>query len=616
MLETLWYRLWDFYAERPLVYFRNSHPDAIIKQIKIIWYKESHLSGLEVELTPAQNFIDLFTKLCVPYFKVYPVGEQLTDTLISISDLQKLFALFEDINKKKMLVPPIIFTEIENIFYYIHKIKWNQDFDRLEKRFQEADAIDTLKQLETTERIKTELYTIFFFANKNKEKKAIYSKKHIMPLSTTFNTLPAGTYPFDLEFDYYEEKNNPTLKKHRESQQLKYTAKLYASGIDPNSVIKTHWGLTLPLLFAIRADRPELFRLMLAYGANPYKRIEDLLYESAYERVLRLKKEELRRSIDWVLNKPKATLAESKKPNIDMSLYKNAIVTHFYFSNNLVIHTEVASADYALPDYPEQLSIPLQKLYELFTRVFNKTAILPYLEFKTLFGKNKYLEWIYAGKELIGFNSFEICISKDQHHIILHCMYSALKKPYRGLGLGMLLGFRIGFCLPYLFPFKTAGIFFFSIHYNSFRPVEFFKPYPKHQSEINDEFMQKTVLPTVLKTEEKLQKDNRIARYVNDDTQVNDEKLNIDSQNPSEAFFYQFLLGLEKDSKEIRSCPVYFLANKTNLTKLSYMLTQMQIDFQQHLQRFTPYFSHFIHPFLSENKPLMEGCDARPRCRL
>lgn len=558
-----WYRCLVFYANKyPHVQFRNDHPSVIIKQISIKWYKYSD-NELLVELTPAENFTEIFQTLIHKYF---PKNEP-TINLYQPGMLDNLIALLKEINLVKEQIPETLFYEINNIFLYAAR--------KIPSSFIE---------------------------------------KHVIPERPP----KIGEYllDFDIDGDPEEEESNPKLKEDRERKQSTELTKLCATDVNPNILVTVgKYSRITSLLFmlAVRARRPELVQILAAYGADCTLRFRDgAAYESPLELILRMQKfkkdrdvaNDMLDAINWVRNKPRFSLSDADEiKEIHVHLKNNIIHTEVIISGPKKLDSDsekldsyLQLANCILPDDSSKLPLPLQELYILFQDTFHK----PYEVFKELFGKDKLVDVIYKDKVLIGFNFFQKSIPNNKEYFTFYCAYSALKKKYRGTRIGTLFAFRVGFCLQKKIPLRMGGVFFFARHYNSFRMIENLKPYPKIQNPVNDDFMVKNVLPGFTCASDVLYKGEGIERSIFDDAHC--EPINWQSKSPHERLFNRYMLPIvnpQKEDKlhlnETRSVPTYFLTSEENLEKISQGVRKHNIDFKKHVSE----LSRCMHKFFN-----------------
>lgn len=565
-MQSQWYRENDLYEslrndvkklkDYHLVQFFNEHPQAIIKKVELIWPTKD----LSILIKERENFNDCYETLYKKRYGDRPSGSYFE--LLSKEDLDRLFALFDDINKVSVTISKNFIKEIENIFYHIQKIQ---------KRVFDLTA------------------------------------EHIIPFAIREKK---AEYKLNLFF-VSEEDDDTILRNNNESKCVKNNLRLFAEGKNPNCVVKSEMGDMTVLMAAVKTRRPLLFRAALAYGALPnligdFSRFESPVEMLHWIKVLGVEKSFLK-SIYEVLDERYSVLPKSiknameekeeKKINIEMALIKGKISTKLNFLDSKEIHTSFEPAN--LPEEELYLSKPLMKLYLLWKEFFDMPS--PYKTFKSLFRKNAFLERIYERDTLIGFNFFEICRTKNSEHYIFHIMYSGMNEEYRGYRLSSLLIYRPAYSLQQLLPFKRIGVYFSAITYASWQTAIAFDPYPKKYHEVTHKVMERTILPGIFHAEEKLYVDESVGCYIKDDTSVKQsKKLNTTRITPDEWLFDRFR-KLKPHSTKKRAVPTHFFLNASNQQKMrSIILSSLKINLDNHAKMFSILFLEFIKPLIEE----------------
>lgn len=591
-----WYRCLDFYYKNTEeVKFRNDNRKVIIKEIIIKWIKFS--DEFLVSLMPNEELVDNFMSIAVTHFPKnryldFP-NPFIKINLFDMTDLEKLNDLFNAINTKQKQIPATLITEIKQILFYIIKMKWSRYFN-IDKVLAHYEYEDVIRKCDLTQKLRMELEIIFSLFKEYKKINQALEEKHSIPVRPE----PEGEYQFFLEYDLNDELINPKSREEMERKQVKTVAKLYAGGVNPNTLIKTRLDTTnLPLLVAGRARAAELFRTMLAYGADPDKKIDN---ESPLELLLRMKKYKkdmpvaikMLEAINWVRNKPQKSLDHSlkvKETRIYVEDY--AIRTKLMYAD-FTIQTIFQAADFILPTCKSGVYPHLPQFYKLFSHYFH----VPYESFMSQFGNNKFLDLIYVDEELIGFNSFEIHIPKNEDPIIVYAIFAALKEAYRAYQLSEYFIFRFPFCLAQLFPSKEVIVFYVALTFGGMNLAKHFDPYPKYTCEITDDFMEEKIKIHFL-PEDEIHKDG-IGRYIIERDSIIDP-YRFDSANPNEQLFLRNLLCLENDSKEmklsppenkepeVRSSLVAFPISKKRFDKFASALRSVDINLKDHTSQFS-----------------------------
>lgn len=353
-------------------------------------------------------------------------------------------------------------------------------------------------------------------------------------------------------------------------------------------------GATPTSLAVVNYQSTKILETLLIYGADPLSRCDNGFGGgwSAFELA---KIYNMQDKLDIIIS------ATSK---IEFPVDKQLKVIHtnflfnekqfnsaFHFSNNKTIYTTFKSANYLRKKEREVI-------LDQFSHIFEVPNDVEQLEIKKIFEEDfspdKFIELIYDNdkKEPIGFLLYEILhLKKNKEHLILHCVYSYILPEYRGYGLMTLLSSRPAFSLQTLHDNKKIGIFFSSIHYNSYRTVKDFLHAPKYQADYMDELIDE-ILQTIFHGEKPYYFHDGITFFLLDQLKVKGPALVKPSKDIHQNFFYKRILAIENLNEEIvptRAAPVLYFASKENFQKMCGLAKNLGTDFVKHTHEFAKF---------------------------
>lgn len=194
---------------------------------------------------------------------------------------------------------------------------------------------------------------------------------------------------------------------------------------------------------------PEVIRLLLEYGAKPLTRGGDsnlnfIEYCQAYQ-------EHLLPIIDAYISRPERSIELPKISRQD-SLTNGSM---FELQSGEIIRTYCKKTCYMSRwEWVEFL-----ELYKQYFKTSNTDTLGSEL-LKEIIDYDKYIDLIFAGERLIGFNIYKLVHLKDYPDTItVYSLYTLICKEYQHTGLGPILDFRFGYAVQCLFPDKNI-IFF------------------------------------------------------------------------------------------------------------------------------------------------------------
>lgn len=283
--------------------------------------------------------------------------------------------------------------------------------------------------------------------------------------------------------------------------------------------------------------------------------------------------------------------------NVSYQSSSAAVLTKFLFSNDQGVVTKLKSVS-GLSDQE------MSAVYQLFRSTFQvlddhdggKIKKL----FKKDFSKEKMIDLILDKNKIIGFNLYEMIDDiKHPNHLFLHCAYAALLPSYRGLGLMPIFTFRMAYVLQEVFPEKEIGVFFCSIHYNSYRMVNF-PHYPKFQTDNSLPIVQMLLGKTM--PSGFVHQHSEITSYVPDDLQVAGSSFpqpETKFSSINEKIFWREILGCSENDMtgspaNGRAAPILFFANNENKASIQKLAANIGLPFDSHILEFAIYLMKCI----------------------
>jgi hypothetical protein len=396
--------------------------------------------------------------------------------------------------------------------------------------------------------------------------------------------------------DFYH-SSNPFIIKMKKLF-LRKIKELLLKGHNPNELGESGDS---PLRVAITFyDSKEIIELFLWYGANPFTRYRDDRYGtycSAIETAKAYNKPNFLAAIDSALTKiekPLQKAQELKVTNINMHCHNETIMTQFQFSNEKIIATHFSQLDKLTQ---EQRAAVFSHFKSIFEVPNNSDPNIISSIFDDDFSGSKLIELIYDNKKIVGFNLYELIFpEKRKDSIFLHCIYSFIDSAYRGYGLMMLLIFKPAYSLQLLQRDKHIGIFYSSVHYNSYRLANFLH-YPKHQPEYMNDLV-KEILDTIFENNYTSYHD-LITYYIVDELRVKSPAINPANVDLNQKYYHKEILGLGEDFHDkihTRAAPVLFYVGDENYFKMQQASNRLNINFTALTVKFAEYLlTHFVN---------------------
>lgn len=369
-------------------------------------------------------------------------------------------------------------------------------------------------------------------------------------------------------------KEREKSKKERKDDVLR-TLKYLSAGASPNTVV--HYG-RLPLLAAAEQDNLELFKLLLFYYADPFLPGDDDSYMSPAEYVHYYKQNDLLNLIIIHLSNPEKPLKTLKLKQIQLEGENNKIHTLFHFTNDKVIYTVLKRTS----DISDEERLNLFQIFSRFFEVVSEKDNLNDIFTLSCDGKNKYVELIYEGKKLIGFNLFEISdLKKFTDHKVVHGMISVIDPAYRGYGIMLILAFRLPLVLQKLLDKKVA-FFFCSVHYNSYDPIRNLLHYPKYYTNRIRAIAYDAMQTLFDEPAEPLKEG--ITCFLEEALRVKGA-FKLKNNNLFQDCFYEHILGItDKYPDKPRSAPIFTYMTQQTISHVKSVAESLGIDLDCHLQ--------------------------------
>lgn len=553
-----------------------------------------NVNGLlhEVEYENSAYFC-LIKKITVKYYDSYNTKQIVIELHFSkfhLNELEyavnKFFVPYEHYDKEYDY-----YTGFPALGYVPHlpfTIDYSNKFSKLINFFKFIEK--EYRSEESTSEIITELKLIFAFIfepSKLQGKQPNHtiseyelSNKHINPILTESNTLI-----------------NLCSKKKFSLIKLKT---LLTQGEDPDQVNENGSERT-PLSWAIHYNNIYLVKLLISYGANPFKRF-GWLYVSAIELAKDRNKVTILNIIFTEFNGPKKSL---NLQIMQSAIYNGnkQVITRLNFSNNASIYTFIK-------DLSKLNEFEIASMFGLFKQFFKsangdskKTEAIFYSE--CIPDKDKFSELIYNEKqELIGFRLFELLkLESKKNHLFWHCIYAVIKPEYRSYGIMSLLSFRPAFSLQLLAPDYTIGMYLSAIEKFSYRAIKDYLHGPKYQSKyilglLGD------ILHEIYEDKIKLFQNGTMTFYATEPDPVLVKFNDKISNNIHDDFYYQDLLGYTEskiNENDPRFSPILFLVDEDSFVRLAQSSAKIGISFSEHVKQFARSFKSLLPEVVGEN---------------
>lgn len=363
-----------------------------------------------------------------------------------------------------------------------------------------------------------------------------------------------------------------------------------------------------PLAYAIiRHKSDDLLELLLWYGANPFKRAESLVFGRSSPLEL-AKIFGLHSKINTIIaafskaSRPLTTASSHPAPlkviRSQLEYEKQCIITTLDFSNHKTLQTVIKPLDKLSAEERAGVFAHFKIGFEITTE---KQACTIETVFDDDFSGKKTIELIYDGEHLIGFNLFEVITpEKSKDNVFLHCAYAYLSPDYRGYGLMTYLAFRPAYSLQLLLEDKKVGVFFCSIHYNSYRLVDF-QHFPKYQPDYMPELANE-VLDDVLQADYAYYHD-LITYYIFDRVRVKGPNHATSYASLNERLFRKEILGMSNQDHEqthTKAAPILFYIGDENTNKMRITARYLGIDFDSHAIKLAEYMQLLLKNITKE----------------
>jgi len=383
---------------------------------------------------------------------------------------------------------------------------------------------------------------------------------------------------------------NPSIRKMKE---------LLLKGDDPNELGESGDSpLRVAILFQ---DSKEIIELLLWYGANPFVRFRDDRYGtfcSAIDAIKTCNKLSMLAIIDSAFTKIEKPLQKGQELlqviHINIHYHNENIITQFKFTNEKLITTCFSQLSNLTAEQREAVFAHFKSIFEVPN---NSNPDTINTIFENDFSGNKLTELIYDNKKIVGFNLYELIFpEKKKDSIFLHCIYSFIASDYRGYGLMMILIFKPAYSLQLLQSDKNIGVFYSSVHYNSYRLVNFLH-YPKHQPVYMNDLV-KEILDTIFENNYTSYHD-LITYYVVDELRVKSPAINPANVDLNQKYYQKEILGLGEDFHDkihTRGAPVLFYVGDENCSKMQQASNRLNINFTELSVKFAEHLlAHFVN---------------------
>ena len=337
------------------------------------------------------------------------------------------------------------------------------------------------------------------------------------------------------------------LNEHKDEVTEEAVHELLAKGENPNQQDATGWT---PIYNAICTYGINILKILLVYGADPFRRDNGIWFESAIECARAQNRVDALCLFRDTFSKPKKSLTAHnalRVKDVTLSEKDKIITTRFDFTNNMIIKTYLkpvellskAEKDTLRPIFFNTFDDPKgdkSKVEKIFNDDFapdkkNQKLIETIVEVNPTTGI----------ETVVGLNFFSVIFNVEEKPIkhVVVCEYAGMDKSFQHMGLGFILMCRPAFGLqPLLKDLITLHLS--AINYNSYHSLEKLLHYPKYQPEharrIN--LMKKTI-------EREYGKDavyflNGLTAFIFDALIVKDSKT---PQNVWSEFFDKKILG-------------------------------------------------------------------------
>lgn len=543
-----WDRVHDFFseykAERMVhgfgnnVSFRNRAPEVIIREIIA-----SQLPGdLTIGISTCPSKFTKVLQACGLYFKVgeYTAESKLATIFIkfkSPATLQQLNCLFNHINTHlKNEIPAIIMKELQQI----------------------CKSVTSPHEVSQTHLLP--------------EGKSSWDRTHLPRDETLASIINGAHWAKEDTQAIILKKIKKELRRHAYVNEVNYLGHSLLF-----TIINSHF---------YSADlnyRLAIIEVLLGYGANFLQRENGTSFSSPFDNACMRRDTHALKLFQAAATKVKRPIAiETNGVDLYKSCDKNSFVTYLYLkkvrdkeTTSTYIFTHLKPLDQLSPTEKHKLFLIFEHYFKHPT---NPHMVKKIFEDDFAATSKKWVDIYYNPQgEIIGFSLFEflkdtcdptrysladILLEKDTlSRLTVHTIYSAIVPEYREYGIVKPLMFRLAFSLQKILPHCEVGVFYCSIHANSFRLAANLHAFPQYNSSDSDEIPQHilNVMQQVYGKDVQYHYDGTQHCYVkeNDALFVEDDA----GESIAARLYQNHIVGV---SEEIRGAPVYFAADKEN----------------------------------------------------
>ena len=419
----------------------------------------------------------------------------------------------------------------------------------------------------------------------------------------------------------FSRRERKTLCEILGSKEQKISDELIANLIEGDNPNESGY-LFSPLTYAVlRQSSKRALEVMLVYNADPFRRPLKTFWRetniskgmkqyavesfSPYELAFAYGQHEkgnliidefswlTRRIIPGDDSRKKLTVTQTKSECTD-----NSISPIFRFSAEQSIYTRMMRISCL---NRTEMAKERNTVFQLFKNNFETVDDVSKHELTNIFASEfsgeKYIDIIYDGNRIIGFNLFAIVNPKNHKYVtFVLCDYAALAPEYRGFGLMIFLSFRLAYIMQLIHPERLLGLYFSALHYNSYRLVLDFKHYPKYQSAVMDSII-KDILDTIYP--ESYRYHHLLTHYIVESLRVKTSRADDRKLPLNELFYSREILGLDDTQRrkvKNRAAPVAFIVGDDNTLFMQNVARHHGIDFDAHIAEYAKLFQKLLYP--------------------
>jgi hypothetical protein len=308
---------------------------------------------------------------------------------------------------------------------------------------------------------------------------------------------------------------------------------------------------------------PELVEVMMKYKANPYLR-GGYGFLSAREEVLCSGSMEVLNLMDSFLNKPEKSLNLVKVQHQS----SHALGSAFELENGEKIYTYCKkTANMAKWEW-----IELLKLYKQYFKMEDSSKLETEL-LKEIIDDDKYIDFIFAGQRLIGFNINQVVTLKNYPDTItIYALYTLMHADYLYTKLAPLLHYRFFHAVQCLYPDKKVMLFALIASNEAYgmfaRNGVHFPKYIHRGAKRMVKRILERIEPAML------------ADYTHENiTNFVLESVGLTKPMDPTTFFYKHILGYgNSKNTDMRSAPCYFYIGGQSLSALNGLAIRLGIS--------------------------------------